>query len=368
MNPAIPYVDLVTQHRKLLPELMEAIEKVLLSGNFILGEAVSEFEERFSQYVGARYAVGVADASEGLLLALKAVGVRSGDEVIVPANSFLSSAASVAALGAVPVFIDTADDLNLDVSQIESLINKKTKAIMPVHLTGRAADMKPIMELARKHGLRVVEDAAQAVGAKYFEKAVGNFGDVGVFSMHPLKNLGACGDGGCIVTNDSDIHSFLRQARNNGLKNRDECEFWSIHSRLDSIQAAILNVKLKYLDAWTAQRRAHAKIYQSKLSKYVETPVDLPHQFAVYEKFVIQSDHRDSLQAYLKDQQVATAIHYPIPLHLQKAAQIPGYQALSLPRCERQTKRILSLPVYQWLSQEQVESISEQIATYFERL
>lgn len=362
---SVPYIDLISQHAEIENELLQSVAAVLKHGQFILGHEVREFEEQFAAYCGTHYAVGVANGTDALMLALKASGIVPGDEVITAPNSFLASASAIALIGAIPVFIDVRDDFNLNSDLLEEAITPKTKAILPVHLTGRPADMHPILAIAEKHGLSVIEDAAQAVGAKYHGQRVGSFGIAGCFSLHPLKNLNAFGDGGIITTNDESVYRYLLKARNHGLKDRDECEFWSLNSRLDTIQAAMLLIKLRYLDAWTDKRRVNAEFYRKHLSHLVQMPEEKPFEYCVYQTFVIQANQRDELQKYLAQQGIDTKIHYPIPIHLQESARSLGYKRGYFPVTERLSQRILSLPVYPGLSREQLEYVVNGIQKFY---
>lgn len=362
----VPYVDLGGQYGPIKEEVMAAISRTLDSGWFILGEEVQAFEAAFAAMHDVPYAVGINSGTDALILVMQALGIGPGDEAIVPPNSYLASASAVALVGATPVFVDVAEDYNLDPAKIEAAITPRTKAIVAVHLTGRPANMAAIMAIADKHGLHVLEDAAQAVGARYQGQAVGSFGTAGGFSLHPLKNLNAAGDGGVITTHDESLYRRLLKARTHGHPNRDECEFWSMNSRLDALQAAILNVKIKYLPAWNERRRAIAAIYQTRLKDYVWVPTDQPHEHAVYHTFIIQTEQRDSLQPYLKAAGVDTKIHYPIPIHLQQSAAYLGYQKGDMPVTERQTETILSLPVFPELSDEQIHYVCDVIAEFFQ--
>jgi dTDP-4-amino-4,6-dideoxygalactose transaminase len=361
----IPYVNLAESHRGLKDELLQAVGRVLDHGGFILGEEVAAFETEFAAYCGTRFAVGVANGTDAITLALKALGIGSGDEVITAPNSFLASASAIALAGARPVFVDVGDDYNLDPGLLEAAITPRTRAILPVHLTGRSADMDEILTVARKHDLAVVEDAAQAVGARYRNQRVGSFGAAGCFSLHPLKNLNACGDGGVIATNHEPLYRHLLKARNHGLRTRDECEFWSLNSRLDAMQAAMLRVKLPHLDSWTEARRRHAAFYRERLAGVVQVPVEQPHEFCVYHTFVVQADRRDELQHYLDERGIETKIHYPFAIHQQEAARSLGYGPGSFPVAERQVSRILSLPVYPELTDTQLERVANAISSFY---
>jgi len=361
----VPYVALVEQHAPLKERLLEAVARVLDKGDFILGEAVASFEARMAERCGTRFAVGVNSGTDALFLTLKACGVGPGDEVITAPNSFLASASAIAAAGARPVFVDIREDLNIDPEKIEAALTPRTKALVPVHLTGKPADMDTIVRLARERGLRVIEDAAQSIGAEYHGIAVGALGDAGCFSLHPLKTLNACGDAGVITTDDEALRDALVQLRNIGLKNRDESDFWGYNSRLDSIHAAMLLVKLDHLDGWTEARRRNAAFYGERLAEFVTVPREEPATRSVFHTYVIQTDAREALKAHLEKNGVGSAVHYPIPIHLQKAAAELGYGKGSFPVCERAVERILSLPVHQGLGKEELEHVAAAVASFF---
>ncbi|MEM7369279.1 MAG: DegT/DnrJ/EryC1/StrS family aminotransferase [Bacteroidota bacterium] len=362
----IPYVDLGGQYAPFKEEVMAAVEKVIDSGWFILGQEVKEFEQKFAALCGTKYAIGMNSGTDALILCMNGLGIGKGDEVIVPPNSYLASASSVALAGATPVFADVRDDYNLDPEKLEQAITPKTKAVIPVHLTGRPADMHAIQEVADRHGLYVLEDAAQAVGATYHGQTVGSFGIAAGFSLHPLKNLSAAGDAGITTTDNEELYEYLMKARTHGHRNREECAFWSLNSRLDTMQAAILLVKMKYLDQWNKRRRELAEIYQERLSPYVWVPKDQPHEHAVYHTFIIQTEHRDALQRHLNACDIDTKIHYPIPIHLQESAEYLGYKKGDFPITERQTETILSLPIFAELTDEQVQYVCECIQIFFD--
>ncbi len=363
----IPFINLIGQHAPIKAELLEAIGAVMDHGLFVLGDEINAFEERFTELCGVRFAVGVNSGTDALILALRTLGVGSGDEVITVPNSFVASTSCIALVGARPVFVDVREDYNMDPAQIEQAITSKTKAILPVHLTGRPADMDPIMAVARAHDLHVIEDCAQAVTAEYRGQRVGSFGTIGCFSLHPLKTLNACGDGGVMTINDEELYYRLRIARSIGLRSRDDCVFWSGNSRLDTIQAAILLVKLKYLDDWTEKRRANAAYYQQALAGIpdLRVPHDQPYEKAVYHTFVVQAERRDGLKQYLANHGVGTVIHYPNPIHLQEAAASLGYSRGSFPVTERQATRILSLPIYPELEKEALDYIVQTIRRFY---
>lgn len=361
----VKYINLPLQHRPIKDKLLGAVEAVLDKGDFILGGAVKAFEARLADYCGVNHALGVADGTEGAVMIMKALGIGPGDEVITVPNSFLATASCIVLAGATPVFVDARDDYNIDPDLIEAAITPRTKAIIPVHLTGRPADMRPILEIADKHSLHVIEDAAQAIGATYHGQRTGSFSTAAFFSLHPLKNLNACGDSGAITTNDGVLCEKLVKMRNHGLRNRDESEFWGYNSRMDTIQAAMLNVKFDYLDEWTEKRRENAAFYQQHLDDVVTVPKDKPHERAVYHTFVIQCDRRDELQRYLLEQGIETKIHYPISIHLQAAARDLGYKRGDFPVSERQAQRILTLPIYPELTQAQKELVVEEVHKFY---
>ncbi len=361
----IKYINLQKEHHKMKEELLASIEKVLDHSQFILGHEVKTFEEKFSQYCGVNYAIGVNSGTDALFLAMKSLGVGKGDEVITVPNSFIASTSSIIATGAKPVFVDVAEDMNIDVDLIENTITDNTKAILPVHLTGRPSEMTRILEIAEDKDLFVIEDCAQAVGAEYKNQKVGSFGNVNCFSLHPLKTLNACGDGGVITTSDEEIYKQLLALRNIGLKDRDHADIWGYNSRLDTMQAAILNVKFKYFDDWTEKRRLNAKHYIDDLRNIVKVPEDNDYMKSVYHTFIIQTERRDELQRYLLENEIDTKVHYPIPIHLQVAAKALGYKKGDLPVCERQTETILSLPIYPDLTNEQMNYIISIIKSFF---
>jgi dTDP-4-amino-4,6-dideoxygalactose transaminase len=363
----VPYVDLSLQHQALKDELLRAVSDVIDSGQFILGPQVEEFERRFAALCGVKHAVGLNSGTDALILVLRALGIGPGDEVITAPNSFVASASCVALVGATPVFVDVRDDYNLDPHLLEAAITPHTKAIIPVHLTGRPADMQPITEIAAAHSLYIIEDAAQAVLAEYRGQRVGSFGAAGCFSLHPLKNLNACGDAGLVTTDDGELADRIRLSRNLGLKTRNDCVEWSSNSRLDTIQAAMLLVKLGGLEEWTNCRRANAAFYQEALRDLdeVRLPFDQPHERAVYHTFIIQAERRDDLQRHLADNGIGSAVHYPIPIHRQSIGLTLGYPAGSFPVTERQTERILSLPIFPELMQEQLERVATSVRRFY---
>ncbi|HAA54118.1 MAG TPA: DegT/DnrJ/EryC1/StrS family aminotransferase [Myxococcales bacterium] len=361
----VPYVALGLQHAPLIDEITKAVQDVVLSGMFIGGEEVLRFERRFAELCGTKHAVGVSNGTAALSLTMKGLGIGDGDEVITVSHSYLATASSAVLIGARPVFVDVGEDYNIDPSLIEAAITSKTRAIIPVHLTGRPAEMDALTAIAQKHSLHIIEDCAQAVGAQYQGQTVGSFGTAGCYSLHPLKNLSACGDGGVIVTNDDALADFLRKARSHGMKNRDECLFWSPNERLDALQAAILNVKLDSLRAWNDARRVHAHAYCEALQDIVDVPWEPDYMYAVYHAFVIRAKERDALKAYLTERGIDTKIHYPIPTHLQPAAKDLGFGEGSLPLTEQLATDILSLPVYPELTEQQRSFVIDNIREFY---
>ena len=364
----IPYVDLAEQHAPIKEKLLEVVGKVLNHGHFILGEEVTEFEKCFAKLCDVPYAVGLNSGTDALILALRVLGIGPGDEVITVANSFISSASCIACVGAKPVFVDVGEDYLIDPSLIELAITGKTKALLPVHLTGRPANMDAIMAIAKKHHLAVVEDCAQAISAEYRGKKVGTFGDVGCFSLHPLKTLNACGDGGVITVNNKDFYEKILILRNNGL-HKFRCVYWSNNSRLDSIQAAMLLVKLDYLEKWTEEHRQNALAYRKHLKgiPQIQLPAEEKDIRAVYHTFVIQAERRDELHSFLAEQGIGTKIHYNSPLHLSPVGRALGYKEGSLPVTERQVGKVLSLPVSVPLRKEMIEYIKNCILDFYQK-
>ena len=362
----VPYVDLAAQHALIESDLLQSAKEVIGSGQFVLGPQVAEFEERFATVCGVQFAVSVNSGTDALVFAFRALGIGSGDEVITVPNSFVATASAIALVGARPIFVDVTDDQNIDPELIESAITSRTKAILPVHLTGRVADMDAVLAIADQHDLFVVEDAAQAVQAEYKGRRAGAFGIAGCFSLHPLKNLNACGDGGIITTNDESLYRSLLVARNIGLANREQAVEWSGNSRLDTLQAALLLVKLKHLPTWTQQRREHAAYYRDRLSHVpgIDLPLWRKYELPAFHTFVIQTNKRDELKSYLAERGIGTAVHYPIPIHLQKAAAQLGYQQGAFPITECQAEKILSLPVYPELNLEQREYVVDCIRSF----
>lgn len=365
--PAVPFVDLVAQHAPLRAELLDAVGRVLDHGQFILGPEIEQLEAHWARACDARYAVSVSDGTMALLLVLRALGIGPGDEVITAPNSFVASASSIALLGATPRFADVGDDFNIDPDAVRACVSSRTKAIIAVHLTGRPAAMHELNDIAAKHdGLTVIEDAAQAMGARYSGRPVGSLAHAACFSLHPLKTAGACGDAGMVTTNDDRLAEKLRRLRNHGFEVRQEdCSMWGYNARMDTLQAALALVKLNHLEAWTQRRRANAAIYRQRLSGIVRIPEDRPEDFAVYNTFPVEVDRRDELMEHLRDNGIGCAVHYPVPIHLLDAARSLGYAPGDLPVAERQASRIISLPIHQELTEQQVQRVCDVVEDFF---
>ena len=356
----IPFVDLKREYAEISEEMTQAIERVVQSGWFILGEEVKKFEEEFSKYIGTKYGIGVNSGSDALFLALKALGIGKDYEVITVSHTFISTVDAIARNGAKPVFVNIDPDTYcIDVTKVEKKITNKTRAILPVHLYGHSADMEPIMEIAKKYNLSVIEDACQAHGAEYKGKKVGSIGDIGCFSFYPTKNLGAYGDGGMVVTNSEELADKLRTFRNYGQPQKYYHDFVGVNSRLDEIHAAILRIKLKHLDEWNERRRKIAKRYNKLLEdSEIVTPIEKEHAKHVYHLYVVRCKDRNKLQQHLSMRGIQTMVHYPIPVHKQKAYLKLGYTA-NLPVTERICSEILSLPMHPFLHEDEIPSVVE---------
>lgn len=365
MISSVPFVDLGRQFRVLEKRLCEGFISIGRSGQFILGDYVAAFEDQISKYCGTQHAISCANGSDALFLSLKALGIGHNAEIIIPANSFVATLWVVVAAGAKPKFVDVGNDMNIDVNELERAYTERTRAIIPVHLTGRPSAMNEVMSFAKMRDLFVIEDAAQAVGASLNGKRVGGFGVTAGFSLHPLKNLGVLGDGGFITTDDSALYKQLTMLRNHGLRDRNHCEIWGYNSRLDEIQAFIACEKLKDLDKWNMRCREIANQYKRELEGLVELPQDRQHEYCVYHNFVIRTPLRDELRDYLHSLNIGTAVHYPIPLHLQEAAKELGYKRGDFPRTELLATQMLSLPIFPELSNAEVQYVIDGIHRFF---
>lgn len=371
----IPSVDLRAQYVSLREEIQKTINEVLESQNFILGPKVQALEKEIAEYCQTTHAIGVASGTDALLLALRAVEVGRGDEVITSPFTFFATAGAIHNAGGVPVFVDVDPvTFNLNPDLIEARISPHTKAIVPVHLFGQPADMEPIIDLARRHRVSVIEDAAQSIGAEYLfhEKWIkaGSMSDLGCVSFFPSKNLGGLGDGGMVVTNDDLLAQRVNLLRTHGGRNKYVHEIVGYNSRLDALQAAVLSVKLKYLDGWSSARREHAKTYdglfsEARLGSKVKTPIMASRSRSVFNQYVIRAERRDELQKFLSARGVSTAVYYPIPLHLQPCFEFLRYQVGDFPESEKAAHEVLALPMYAELTREMQEYVVNQITEFY---
>jgi len=363
----VPFVDLQAQHSAISAEVGEAVSRVMRDADFILGREVDLFEREFAAFCQADYGVGVDSGTSALELALRAFGVGPGDEVITVANSFIATAFAISGAGATPVLVD-ADPrtYTIDADLIERAVSPRTKAILPVHLYGHPADMDPILDIARRRGLVVIEDACQAHGASYRGRRAGSLGHAAAFSFYPSKNLGACGDGGMVVTSDPKAADAVRRLRNYGQRRKYHHDVRGFNHRLDTLQAAVLRVKLRHLEVWNAARRQRAQLYGERLA---DCPVALPQEAgyarSVHHLYVIRAEDREGLAACLSDRGIATGIHYPVPIHLQPAYRDLGYREGDFPVSERCAGQVLSLPMCPELAPEQIEYVAETVGDFF---
>ena len=363
----VPFVDLQIQYRGFRDEVLAAVDKVFAQSAFILGDDVAQFEKEFASFCGTRDCVGVATGCDALLWALKACGVGPGDEVVTAANSYIATALAITASGARPVLVDCLpDSYEIDPVAVRAAMTPRTKAIIPVHLYGQAADMDALMALAAERGVAIIEDAAQAHGATYKGRLCGTFGRAGCFSFYPGKNLGAYGDGGAVTTDDPAIAQSIRMLRNYGQSKKYYHDVAGWNSRLDTVQAAILRIKLRHLADWNEARRRHAARYVEALRGLpMELPREMPGNRHIYHLFVVQVDGREKFMEHMARHGVGCGIHYPVPIHLQAAYQELGYRAGDLPVTERIAPRLVSLPMFPEMTAEQVDYTCDQIRRYF---
>jgi len=362
----IAFVDLKTQYASIKEEVDAAIASVLQRTNFILGDDVQKMEEDFASFSEAKFGVGVDSGTSALEMALRAYNIGSGDEVITAANTFIATTLAISYVGAKVVLVDIdPDTYNIDVTKIEDAITERTRAIMPVHLYGQPSDMDPILEIAKKHNLIVIEDAAQAHGATYKGKRTGSIGHAAGFSFYPGKNLGAYGDGGMVTTNDDEVYKTLNLLRNYGQTKKYHHEIQGFNRRLDTIQAAILNVKMKYIEEWNNARRRHAKLYNELLEELpVTAPVEAEFAKSVWHLYVIRVEKRDELRDYLGEHGISAGMHYPVPIHLQPAYKELGYKEGNFPITERYAKEILSLPMFPELTPEAIHYVVDTMRNF----
>lgn len=363
----VPLLDLKPQYAqikdKVIPEILDIIEKQA----FILGPRVDKLEQEMSQYIGTKHTLGCSSGTDALLLALMALDIGSGDEVITTPYTFFATAGSIARVGAVARFVDIEPDTYLmRVDQIEKAITPKTKAIMPVHLFGQCVDMKPLMEVAKKHNIKVIEDACQAIGSKYDGIQAGAFGDVGCFSFFPSKNLGCFGDGGLCSTSNSALQERLKGLRVHGGQVQYHHQEVGLNARIDALQAAVISVKLPLLAGWTEGRRRNASLYNKLFAenKNVVTPVEKPGRFHIYNQYVIRVENRDALKAHLGEKEIGCSVYYPLSLHQQKCFASLGYHQGDFPESERAAETTIALPIYPELSEEQIRYVAETVNAF----
>jgi dTDP-4-amino-4,6-dideoxygalactose transaminase len=364
----IPFLDLKTQYKEIEQEVLPMVTEAMTNGAFIGGPQVANFETEFAEFCHSTYCVGVNSGTDALRFALMAVGVAPGDEVITVPNTFIATTEAISQVGAVPVFVDIyPHTCNMDISLIEEKITEKTRVILPVHLYGQPADMEPILELAEKHSFMVIEDACQAHGALYKNQKAGSMGIAGCFSFYPGKNLGAYGEGGAVVTRDEDIANKIRMIRDHGQEKKYFHSLEGYNGRLDAIQAGVLRIKLKRLNNWNRSRRKNAAHYNELLSNIDDVTITVEADFAqsVYHLYVIFVEKRDELQNFLADKGIATGLHYPLPLHLQKAYSHLGYKQGDFPVTESAAKRLLSLPMFPELTADQIAYVANSIREFF---
>jgi len=368
----VPLLDLQSQYKSIKNEIRDAIDGVLETQHFILGPKVQELEEQVAEYSDCRFGIGVASGSDALLLSLMAIDIKPGDEIITTPYTFFATAGAIDRLGAKTVFVDiNPSTYNIDVSKIEAKITPKTRAIIPVHLFGQCADLDPILDLASRYKINVIEDAAQAIGARYKGRRAGSQGDFGCFSFFPSKNLGGFGDGGMIVTNNEEMAGHLKTLRAHGSKPKYYHKYVGCNSRLDSIQAAILSVKLKYLDQWHQSRRQNADEYgrlfngEGLIDHHISLPINAESCEHIYNQYVIRAKTRDELRDFLKQRDVATEVYYPVPLHVQECFGGLGYGEKSFPYSEAAAQETLALPVYPELSNEQQKYVVQTISEFY---
>lgn len=364
----VQLLDLAAQYSPVMPKIKEEMNKVMDSYKFILGPQVSEFEHKIEKYLNVKHAIGCASGTDALVLALKALRIGKGDEVITTTFTFFATAGSIARVGAKPVFIDIdKDSFNMNPELIEKAITPNTKAIIPVHLFGQAANMTRVMEIAKKHNLKVIEDTAQAIGAEWNGKKAGTIGDIGILSFFPSKNLGCMGDGGMCLTNDDKLNDDLLQLRKHGESPKYFHKWVGLNSRLDTIQAAVLNVKLDYLDGWAKARRDNAEVYYEKLAeiKEVKLPRIAKEAVSVYNQFTLQVEKRDELMKFLKENEIGCAIYYPLSLHLQECFSYLGYKKGDCPVSEEITGKVLSIPIYSELPETHQQFVIDKIKEFY---
>ena len=363
----IEVIDLRKRFQEEKTEIMQLIKKVLTKGNLVLTKEVDNFEKKISQYTKTKYCLSLNSGTDALLMSLMACGIKKGDEVITSPISFIASTSSIIHVGAKPVFVDVKDDLNINVDLIEKAITRKTKAIIPVHWTGRLCDMKKIQRIAKKHKLVVIEDAAQAMGSYYKDKHAGTFGDISAFSAHPLKNLNALGDGGFIITNNKTYHDKIKLYRNHGLKGRDNVEIFGVNSRLDSINAEVLSFRLKKLKKIISRRTKNIKLYKKLITTGKIRIINTKKNFTdAHVMFITLCENRDNLKKYLAKFGIQSLVYYNTPLHLHKASKFLGYKRGDFPTAEKLVKKVLAFPHHQNLTKVDIKFVAKKINSFYE--
>jgi dTDP-4-amino-4,6-dideoxygalactose transaminase len=358
----VPFVDLQVHHAAIRGEVERAVRALLDRGDFILGGEVQRFEAEYAAFIGTRHAIGVGTGLSAIELALRAFDIAAGDEVITPANTFIATVLAIMGVGATPVFVDMDPaTYAIDARAIGAAVTSRTRAIVPVHLYGQPVDLDAVMAVATRHNLLVIEDAAQAHGARYTGRRAGSVGHAAAFSFYPSKNLGAIGDGGMITTNDDAAAEKIRLLHNYGQRVKYHHSIAGTNSRLDTLQAAVLRIKLPHLDGWNAARRRHAAAYTARLGGLVQTPIEAANVEHIYHLYVIETDRRDAVQTALTSRQIDTGIHYPVPAHLQEACAPLGYKAGQFPATEAAAARVLSLPMYPELTEQQIEYVADAL-------
>jgi dTDP-4-amino-4,6-dideoxygalactose transaminase len=365
----VPLLDLHAQYEPLLPKIREEMERVFAEHHYIMGPQVKELEDKMAQFLGMKHAIGCASGTDALVLAVKALGIGEGDEVITTPFSFFATASSIWRNQAKPRFVDIdSRTFNIDPARIETAITERTKAIMPVHLFGQSADMTKIMEIAKKHSLAVIEDNAQGIGCTWNGKMSCSYGDIGTLSFFPSKNLGAMGDAGMCLTDDDDLAAKLKQLRVHGENPKYFHKWVGLNSRLDTMQAAILKIKLDFLADWSAKRRANAAFYNEHLKQVsgVKTPYIMPEAVSIYNQYTLICEGRNELQKYLHSKDIGCMVYYPLPLHLQECYASLGYNKGDMPVAEEMSEKVLSIPIYPELTGEQKQHVCDSIIEFFQ--
>ena len=361
----VKFTNFPKEFKILKKELIQKFNKIGSKGHYILGEELKKFETNIQKFLKVKHVLGVGNWTEGTVMVLKALGYKRGDEIITVSNSFIATCGAIAYEGLVPKLVDIGDDLNIDVKKIEKKINKKTKAIMPVHLSGIPSDLDKLNKICKKKRLHLIEDAAHAFGTKYKNNYIGTIGDVGIFSLHPRKSFHVLGDGGLIVTNNTELYKKILLLRNHGLKNREESLIWGTNSRLDNLQAGFGNIMLKKISSWNKKQLKIAIKYSNNLDKKLKTPIfNLKISNPTFHQYIVRTKYRDDLKKFLKKNKIDTAIHYPIPIHKQIAYK-KKFGNIKLPLTEKFSKEILSLPINPYMTEDEVDFVIKKVNEFF---